>query len=323
MISKNDSKVIKAHHGYQNSKRKPKSNLRSHTVHILEEISILIKNKKYTEALETYKETSYRTDDLNRIGLFLELHLINNIITDEKEINLIESLKRNKKNIFSELIAQKWNYKKNINTRKVPTADKFLFEHSSAPQTKVDFLLRKTDALKEIFFQFSDIDKCKYVLQIIELTEEKIFLFLKKKFDLEVFKFLNIYVIKRKTLFTDFEKEKYDFLTDKDYYKSLCFYDLMAIYEFTDHFKVFVLALTLNPHMEKKKVTCEFKRHMPDEMDDETKQAVVKISEAVYINYLYNRSEKEGFKNSIMVRKKNRTTNQIPCAIPSSYVDNK
>ncbi|KRH94268.1 hypothetical protein M153_3160008103 [Pseudoloma neurophilia] len=299
---------------FRTTKKQFKASFRTLTLHLLEEIAVQIKNGKYREALDIFYDTMDRSEDVSRIGFFLEMHLINHITTENGEKNIFKALYKHKASYLKMLEKLKMQQYTLEDTKSLGP---FLFPENFSLEEKRKFVIEKIPRLSKEFYNFTIFQKCLYVKQIMDLTIESTQEFLKKHFNLEVYQFLLDYYRDKCLFGFIIDKSKYNFMTESSYYENCNFYELIALYKFTEKFDIFLKALHMNANMEQNIIKSAFKKHMPGPMTPNVKKIVIRAIESAYIPYLYKRAIKEDFL-SLTAKRRRCAEKNIKCAFIKS-----
>lgn len=271
---------------------------------------------KYLGILKELKETVHKSHELNRIKIFVEIHLINTVqrsgilnkylIEDftSKNTQIREKVKQELKKSGIRN-SRKRNKKGRGEQKRKCQFEEYITADTLSIRNRIYEIIRLRKHLKSDYAKFDYEEKVQFLTQIIEITEAYLLSILKEKFDLEIFNFYKIYHIKRKKLLPYQQEEDYLFLEDEKYYQNLCYNDLESIYSFNDKFKIFLYALLKNPLVAKSRIANEFTKHMPDKLSEYAKEVVIYVLESRYSGYLYERAEQEGIVNWMMRKVKN------------------
>lgn len=246
--------------------------IRSKNVQIIQNICISIKNKEYYKAYSELNELPENVQK-NKLKLILEIHLIN---TDENDKYLIDDIKNQK--IFRTL-----KKKSNFSYKE----ENELFKKNLDIENQTDYIIKNKENILKKFKKMTQEKKYKILLDLIFLTEEKIYNFLKKSFDKNIFEFFNIYMLKRNQYFYDINLKKFDFFNKKEYFINLSSNDNLIIYDFTKNFDIFLNALSKNPYIPYYNIKLAFQNVKI--LNNEQKKIVTEFLECRFIKFIYLR----------------------------------
>lgn len=313
----NNSK--KTHFPFKSTKIIGKCSFRSDTSHFMEHISTLIKNKKYKQALAIYNDIAKKTEEIQKMGFFLEIHIINTLF-QERERKLIDFF-RNPRSKDKRIIENSTTQDPNI--KEHTKINSFSCDPTKSLKERTQFIIDNSEKVSKEFHKFPKLEQFRYVQQVFMLTEDKFHDFLGNNFDVEVMRFMRAYHRDGILLFRTSNYPNYSFLTDKSYYELLTCYELIEIYDFTKNFDIFLLALSKNPFINRDCIIDAFKKHMPYHFSTFAKQVVQKTLEAQYIFYLYERAKHEKILTQFAGRRKRIYHIGFQCPLQHIYNDKK
>lgn len=282
--------------------------------YVAEIIAHYIYHKDYESALGQYKNYNASSVELDRMKLFLEIHMVNvdRRMCETTDSYLIDNYlppRRNAGNVAVEESAKMNGMSEVlINGSQQTHGDaqtvdigKILCSDTLDVRRRTKFVLDNKAAVHRSFVSLSKTVQQKYIRQIIALTEDKMLQFLKKRFDFDVLQFLRIYVKKRQRHVRGNDKERLSFMLNEKYYRGLMYRDLLAIYEIHRDNKVFMQAMYRNPFVSASSISREIRsRLLDDSTYKQVKACAIKILEVRYIGGLYELARKYDYRSRLM-----------------------